>query len=423
MSNTGVNDLEKRMSALTPEQRELLELRLRQKGQQPSRAPARAPAVAEDEKPAQASDGEDPDAWKGRVASRRVSFSVYFFSADGSTASDDKYRLVLDCARFADEHGFSAVWTPERHFQDFGGLYPNPSVLSAALAVLTERVQIRAGSVALPLHNPVRVAEEWAVVDNLSKGRAAVSFASGWHPEDFIVFAPEAYGDRKEVMFRGIELVQRLWAGEVVKMEGDGGREVEVRLLPRPVQPRLPMWVTTMGSPETWERAGAIGANVLCALMVYTPADLAAHISLYRKARAAAGHDPEAGVVSVMVHTFVGADNAEVRRRVSAPFSHYLRTYLKQFEKTLIEPGSMTETDKDELAAAAFEHYFETKALMGAQAKCARLVEQLAAVGADDVACLVDFGVEPDAVIESLHYLSELREHFDRPRPQAAGSS
>ncbi|HEU4766423.1 MAG TPA: MupA/Atu3671 family FMN-dependent luciferase-like monooxygenase, partial [Pyrinomonadaceae bacterium] len=155
-------------------------------------------------------------------AAKTIDFSLYFFSDDGGKASDDKYRLVLESAKFADQHGFTAIWTPERHFQAFGGLYPNPSVLSAALAVLTERIQIRAGSVALPLHHPVRVAEEWSIVDNLSRGRVALSFASGWHTDDFI-FAPEIYDERKEVMFRHIELVQRLWAGEKVKLPSAGG--------------------------------------------------------------------------------------------------------------------------------------------------------------------------------------------------------
>ena len=99
--------------------------------------------------------------------------------------SSDRYRLLLEGAKFADTHGFAAVWTPERHFHEFGGLYPNPALTSAAVAVVTEHVEIRAGSVVLPLHNPIGVAEDWAVVDNLSNGRVGLSFASGWHANDF----------------------------------------------------------------------------------------------------------------------------------------------------------------------------------------------------------------------------------------------
>ena len=125
----------------------------------------------------------------GPAASSRkeVDFSLFYFASGGSEQSADQYRLLLDGARVADSHGFAAVWTPERHFHRFGGLYPNPSVSSAAIAAITERIQIRAGSVVLPLHHPIRVTEEWAVVDNLSNGRVGVSFASGWQPEDFVL--------------------------------------------------------------------------------------------------------------------------------------------------------------------------------------------------------------------------------------------
>ena len=104
-------------------------------------------------------------------SARALDFSLFYFASDESAAGTHKYRLLLEGAKFADQNGFSAVWTPERHFHAFGGLYPNPSVTSAAIAAITRSIQIRAGSVVLPLHNPARVAEEWAVVDNLSNGR------------------------------------------------------------------------------------------------------------------------------------------------------------------------------------------------------------------------------------------------------------
>ena len=70
-----------------------------------------------------------------------------------------------------------------------------------------------AGSVVLPLHNPIRVAEEWSVVDNLSNGRVGLSFASGWHARDFVL-QPENFKNRRELMANGIETVKALWRGE-----------------------------------------------------------------------------------------------------------------------------------------------------------------------------------------------------------------
>src|SRR5689334_21322832 len=367
-----MDDIAKRFSSLTPEQLALLKLRLKKQG---LRSPLEqtSPAATIETSAQSAEQSEEESDWKSEPVEKSLSFSLYFFSDDGSKASPDKYRLVLESAKFADRNSFSAVWTPERHFQDFGGLYPNPSVLSAALAMITERVQIRAGSVALPLHHPVRVAEEWSVVDNLSNGRAAVSFASGWHPDDFI-FAPAVYDDRKNVMFRHIELIQRLWAGETIMMPGVGGPEVAVKLLPRPLQKRLPIWITSAGSPETWIRAGEIGANVLAALIGYSFEDLAERIRSYREARARAGHDPRTGIVSIMMHTFVGQNNSAVREQVRAPFTHYLRSYFKQYDNVRVAAGEVSEADRDAIMNAAFELYFENSTLMGTPAKCSRLM-------------------------------------------------
>ena len=403
-----MDDISKRFSSLTPEQLALLELRLKKQGLRSPLEQA-APAAAE---PSQSAEPNEADLdWKTKPVEKSMAFSLYFFSDDGAKGSADKYRLVLESAKFADENNFSAVWTPERHFQDFGGLYPNPSVLGAALAMITERIQIRAGSVALPLHHPVRVAEEWSVVDNLSRGRVAVSFASGWHPDDFI-FAPDAYEDRKEVMFRHIDLIQRLWAGETFMMPGVGGQEVQVRLLPKPLQPRLPMWITSAGSPQTWLRAGEIGANVLAALIGYSFEELADRIRAFREARARSGHDPRSGTVSIMMHTFVGRNNSVVKDQVRVPFTHYLRSYFKQYDNVRVAADEVTEADRDAIMNAAFELYFENNTLMGTPAKCSRVIEQLVTAGVDEVACLVDFGVETEAVLGNLQYLNELREHY-----------
>jgi natural product biosynthesis luciferase-like monooxygenase protein len=416
-----MDELSKRFAALSPEQRQLLELRLKNKGlSSPEATPAAVTPEPVDSlpgAPTPAGAGE-VDCQQGSVA-RGLRFSLYFFSGDGSKETDDKYRLVIESAKFADRRGFDAVWTPERHFQDFGGLYPNPSVLSAALAVLTERIQIRAGSVALPLHHPVRVAEEWSVIDNLSRGRAAVSFASGWHPDDFI-FAPEAYDERRETMFRHIELIRKLWAGEAVRFRGVRDHEVEIKIMPKPLQPRLPVWITSSGSAETWSRAGVIGANVLAAYVGYSDEELNERINLYRASRAAHGHDPQQGVVTLMLHTFVGESDEAVRRKVRVPFTNYLRTYFKQYENVHVAADAASEADKDALMAAAFEKYFASHTLLGTPAKCSRLLDRLAQLGVDEIACLVDFGVEAGDVLDSLHHLDELREHHAPARGQGA---
>src|SRR3954468_15119817 len=123
---------------------------------------------------------------------RKMKFGLMFFAASEDSLGADKYRLIVESAQFADRTGFSSVWVPERHFTNFGGLYPNPAVLHAALAMRTSTIRLQAGSVVAPLHHPLRIAEEWSVVDNLSNGRVGISFASGWNPDDFVFF-PDRY--------------------------------------------------------------------------------------------------------------------------------------------------------------------------------------------------------------------------------------
>jgi natural product biosynthesis luciferase-like monooxygenase protein len=350
-------------------------------------------------------------------------FSLFYFANADSGSGADKYRLLMEGARFADEHGFEAVWTPERHFHAFGGLYPNPSVTGAAIAALTRRVKIRAGSVVLPLHDPIRVAEEWSLVDNLSGGRVGVSFASGWHADDF-AFYPERYADRKELMYRGIETVQKLWRGESIRVLGGGGNEIEVRIYPQPIQPALPVWITAAGTPDTFIRAGQIGARVLTHLLGQSLDDVAHKIKLYRDSLAQHGHDPAQGGVTLMLHAYLDRDQERVRQTVREPFTQYLRTsvgLIANLVKSLNLPldlQTMSATDMDDLLGYAFDRYFQTSALFGTPQTCRQMIEQVREMGVDEVACLIDFGVEVEAALRGLEPLNELRAPARPPRPR-----
>jgi len=367
------------------------------------------------------------------VDARPIDFSLFYFAADAAETAGGKYRLLLEGAKYADEHGFSAVWTPERHFHPFGGLYPNAALTGAAVAAVTRRIGIRAGSVVLPLHNPIRVAEEWSVVDNLSNGRVGLSFASGWHARDFVL-QPDNYKNRRELMASGIETVKALWRGEAVKAVGGDGQPVEVKTYPPPVQREPKMWVTASSHPDTFALAGRLGANVLTNLLVMKSEQLVENIAIYRKAWTDAGHQG-AGVVTLMLHTFVGSDVEEVRRKVRAPFLEYLKTSTDliskmRWELTAFAKGSdrdasiapqmsLADLDAEELDVImehAFERYFKTAGLFGSPTPCLATIDRLKQFGVDEIACLIDFGVAADEVLASLPYLDELRRMANRPQ-------
>jgi natural product biosynthesis luciferase-like monooxygenase protein len=346
-------------------------------------------------------------------------FGIMFFSSQVEDGQPDKYRLLLEAAALADRLGFCAVWTPERHFDRFGGIFPNPVVTSAALSMVTKNIQLRAGSLIAPLHDVIRIAEDWAMVDNLSGGRAAISFGSGWNVNDFVFF-PERYEARKKFLYQQIEIIRRLWRGQSIVRQNTFGIPMEIVLRPMPVQPELPFWITSSSSPETFTSAGSIGANLLTHLVGQEIVEMGRKIDLYRQARRNSGFDPAAGIVSLMLHTFVSDMMETSRVQARPPFKEYLRAAVALEKKAAQGGGTISgghqlavaevpEEITEELLDLTCDRYLEDAALIGTPESCSGLIRKLTALGVDEIACLVDFGLPDAAVLNGLKYLDELR--------------
>lgn len=349
-----------------------------------------------------------------RNLNKKTDFSLYFFASGISAeqTEEDVYGLEVEAAQHADKHGgYSAVWTPERHFEAFGSCYPNPSTLSAALAMVTKRLEIRAGSVVLPLHHPVRVVEEWSLVDNLSKGRVGLSVATGWHKGDFI-FNPEAFDNRREICYQNIHTIQKLWRGETVNFPTTGGAEHAVNCYPRPIQKQLPIWLTSSGSEKTFKDAGDMNLNILCALLPFE--DLKRNISTFRESAAkhADGHKRK---VTVMVHTYVDETTEKAREVVRGPLVEYLKAHIVQKHNSFsIQNGDeqksvrMQESDLDDMAEQSFNDFFNGRSLIGDKKKVMATINKLIACDVDEIAFLINFGLSKATILNSFQYLDPI---------------
>ncbi|RKH34084.1 LLM class flavin-dependent oxidoreductase [Corallococcus praedator] len=348
-----------------------------------------------------------------------------FFASDESALSGRKYELVIESARFADRHGFQGVWVPERHFSALGSLYPNPAVLHAALARETKHLRLNAGSVVLPLHHPLRVAEEWAMVDNLSGGRVGVSFATGWNPDDFAL-APERYAERSRTLFDQVDVVRRLWRGEPLSVRNGTGETKSVRVYPTPVQRELPVWVTAASNPATFAKAGELGFNLLTHLLDQGVERLAEQVAAYRQARARAGHDPDGGTVTLMLHTFVGGNAQQVRDLAREPYCAFLKSNLGQLKGLAqsrmrdVDLTTLSEREKDDFVHFLYERFATSRAFIGTPDSCMDLAVQLRELGVDELASLLDFGPPVDAVLQNLPHLDTLRARVAELGPRGA---
>ena len=353
-----------------------------------------------------------------------MEFSLFYWGNDDGVGRD-KYALLLEGAKFADQNGFCAVWTPERHFHAFGGPYPNPSVTGAAVAAVTNNLAVRSGSVVAPLHHPARIAEEWAVIDNLTNGRAGLAIASGWQPDDFVLRPENTPPENKAAMMRDLVMVRKLWRGEPVAFPRKDGSLHEVITQPRPVSRELPIWVTTAGNPKTWEEAGKNGCNVLTHLLGQSVDEVGAKIKIYHAALREAGHDPKDFKVTLMLHSFIADTRDQAREIARGPMKAYLNSaagLIKQYAWAFpafkrpegvsnafdLQLDGLEPEELDAILDFAFERYFNDSGLFGTVEDALARTEQVKAIGVTEIACLIDYGIDRATVLEGLKPLAQV---------------
>ena len=340
-----------------------------------------------------------------------IDFGLFFFE-NLQTIDDSKspspYQFYLSASQLADSLGLQAIWTPERHFTEAGGNYPNPSTLSAALAMVTKNIQLRAGSVVLPLHHVARVAEEWSVVDNLSNGRIGLAIASGWHSQDFCL-APESYQDRKSTLVEKLAELENLWSGNAIAYRDGNGEKRKVKIYPKPKKEKLPIWITAAGSPDTFALAGELGAHVLTHFLEQDLKSLEHKISIYKDSLKQYGHLSDGKKITVMLHTFIAKTDEEARELARPALYEYLKKHFSLVRSLLGNDFS------DENNSSAFETYINkardklfSHALIGSVDTCLLLVEKLYSIGVNEIACLIDFGISNKPALVGVEYISKL---------------
>ncbi len=183
--------------------------------------------------------------------------------------------------------------------------------------------------------------------------------------------------------------------------------------------------VTADDDPETFRCAAEIGSHVLTRTMGQSFESLAKNIALYRKTWKEAGHSG-AGRVTVLLPTFVGADDVAVKAAVQPPMTAYLRdelplvreaaweypAFLRKADEGITLEGflaGLTDAEVTDLVEFAFERDYATGGLFGSVARCLPAVERLKQIGVDEIACLVDFGLPADLILASLPELNELK--------------
>ena len=186
---------------------------------------------------------------------------------------------VIAEAQQAERCGFDSFFLTEHH-QEPNGYFASPLPMAAAVAARTSRIRIGTGIVILPLYHPVRLAEDCAVIDIISKGRLILGVGQGYQDGDFAAFGLKV-SDRVSLFEEGIEILRRAWTEETINFIGKRHTLRNVRVTPKPVQkPHPPIWVAAVGD-EPMKRAGRLG-DALLADSFQLPDRLKRRVDLYR---------------------------------------------------------------------------------------------------------------------------------------------
>ncbi len=313
-------------------------------------------------------------------------FSVMDFHPGCQPSAAQFYREVVALAEEAEGWGYESVWVAEHHFAPYG-LCPAPSVLLAAMAQRTQRVRLGPAVCVLPFHDPVKVAEEYAVLDVVSGGRLEFGVGRGYLEHEF-----SGHGILREESLERFEealaLIEQAWRGEPFEFEGRFYRCPRIALNTLPLQKPYPPIAIAALSPQSYARIGARGYPLMSVPYVLDRIEvfgdlLTSYFSSFPQEKG----KPQ---VTVAFHVHVAPTQARAEERARPYLNRYCETRAVGNTKSF-----------DELLARRL-------VAVGDPGRVAAVLGELKAFGVDRVLCLMNFGGMPwELVQESLRLMAQ----------------
>jgi natural product biosynthesis luciferase-like monooxygenase protein len=301
--------------------------------------------------------------------------------------------------------GIDAVWLAEHHFFDYGGHVPSIPVLGATIAARTKKLKIASGIVMIGLQDPIRVAEQFAMLDQLSGGRVIFGIGRGFQKCEFDAFGRKL-DDSRIAFEEAHEVIRRAWTEECFSFEGRFTRVRNLRVVPKPLQkPTPPIYVACTFTPQSFEWTGRQGHHLL--VVPYASPDLALvkqNIERYRAAFSAAGHGPTGDVVCAS-HFYCGEDAAKAREEPRAAMMRYLGQFSES-TRDAAHSDQYVGYDGPSEALKRFDYdsfLYPKRVVFGDPDQCVERIRALESWGITHMGLLLDFGgLARDKIFASL---------------------
>jgi alkanesulfonate monooxygenase SsuD/methylene tetrahydromethanopterin reductase-like flavin-dependent oxidoreductase (luciferase family) len=340
-------------------------------------------------------------------------FGLFFLGSSSRRDYRREYEEILEQCVYAEELGYDFVWIAEHHGSDYG-VVPSPAILGAAIAERTERVRIGVGVSVLPLLHPLRVAEDYAMLDVLSDGRLDLGVGRGYQPREFDMFEVDQSLSR-ERFAEALDVVLGLWSGEPFSYHGEFFNFDDVQLFPQPLQQPAPIHIAAVSTPS-FKIAAERGLSIMTTPALLPMAALKDAIVGGVREMVALGHAPESVDFSVSMVVHLAPSELEARAAATPAVNFQFERALRQtpgfgksaprgyeeYEAAMREMGDGEVPPLEGLAALG-------NILVGDPEGARALIGELRDdVGLRNFGCLMNTGgMEPELVRRSMKLFAE----------------
>lgn len=314
------------------------------------------------------------------------------------------YQDMLTETDKAEALGFHAVWCAEHHFYNYGGHIPSVPVLGSAIAQRTKRLRIGSGIALAPLQDPIRLAEEFAMLDCLSGGRLDFGIGRGFQKIEYDAFERNM-ADSRVLFEEAHAIIIKAWTQERFSHEGKFRTVENLRVIPKPVQKLPPVYVAAIFTPDSFEWTGRQGYNLMVVpYAVAKPEILAGNLKLFTDSRIANDHNSEPDILGVY-HFYCGETAEKAREEAREPMMRYLAIAGSANEESAYSQQYAAYTKlREGFKMMDYDRYlYPQRVIFGDPDQCVERIAQIRATGITNIGLIGNFGgLERTKILASL---------------------
>jgi len=330
---------------------------------------------------------------------------VEFHRQVAGQSDTDAFVQGLAQVEQAERWGLDAIWLAEIHQQPARSVMSVPMTIAAAIAGSTSRIKIGTAVQVLPLCHPLRLAEESATVDQISRGRLLFGAGRSGNPRAYAAYGVP-YSESRERFYETLEILKRAWTQPSFSFEGKYHSFNDARAVPRPYQQPHPPIRIAGASEDTFPVLGQLGYPLFVAVRSGSLAGLAPDLQAYRAAYKAAGH-PGKGEVYLRLTLHVAATDACAREQAEPSIMLGYRKLVTQLEGS---PNKRRRAELEEVRTITYADVLRDKVVIGGPDYVAGRLRQLQQeLGIDGILAELNFGasIPPKQMMESLRLLCQ----------------